>query len=139
MGNFMLRQMSAACLVLVLLAAPLGASAQAVTAVITGSVIDATGGILPIASVRLTNLDTNDPRDPLRVDEYGTFVVQGVFPCRYSLRVEADGFKPMERREINASPGSRVAVGQLRLEVGNVTESMTVSEQAALVQTVSVE
>ena len=137
MGRRMPRLTSAVCLLLVLLAAPLPTSSQTVTAVISGTVVDTTGAVLPTATVRLINMDTNDARDPLQVDERGNFVIQGVFPGRYALHVEADAFKPTERREINVSPGERVSVGQLKLELGNVSESVNVSVQAPLVQTIS--
>jgi hypothetical protein len=133
----MFRLTSAACVLFVLFATPSRSSAQTVTAVISGTVVDTTGAVLPHATVRLTNMDTNDTRDPLKVDERGNFVFQGVFPGRYALRVEADAFKPIERRDINVSPGERAAVGQLKLEIGNVSESVEVTEQAPLVQTAS--
>src|ERR1043165_769248 len=53
----------------------------------------------------------------------------------YSVAVEATGFKKVERTQINLSANERLALGTIALEVGALAETVTVSEQSALLQT----
>src|SRR4051812_39994042 len=48
-----------------------------------------------------------------------------------------DGFKPLKRRGISVSPGDRVGLGTLTIDVGGLTEAVTVQAESPLVQTQS--
>src|SRR3989442_198712 len=111
-------------------------AAQTVTGVISGSVVDTSGAILAGAGVTLVNENTGDKRDQ-KTEADGSFVIAGVFPGRYTIRVEVTGFKRLERQNINISADERAAIGQLVLYVGSITESVKVTAQGALVQTTS--
>src|SRR5262249_20951686 len=49
------------------------------------------------------------------------------------------GFKTLRRQGIAVSPGDRVGLGPLTIEIGAVTENVTVTGEAALLQTQSAE
>src|SRR5581483_1024899 len=69
----------------------------------------------------------------------GDFYIAGLLPGNYTLAVEASGFKKLERPGIELNAQDKLALGNLPLEVGAVSESVEVSAQAALLQTESVE
>lgn len=89
------------------------------------------------ASVVLENVDTHGTRTT-RTDETGSYGFQVLPVGSYRMTVEAPGFKRAERTGIRleASDYPRINV---TLELGEVTESVTVSEEISLVNTQKVE
>ena len=57
-----------------------------------------------------------------------------MLPDTYTVRVSVDGFKTLERRNIAVSPGDRVGVGTLSIELGALSETITVTGEAPLIQ-----
>src|SRR5260370_38372554 len=55
----------------------------------------------------------------------------------YRISVKHPGFKTYERREIELTGNQSLALGELRLELGDVSESVTVRAEVAAVQTAS--
>src|SRR6185369_669930 len=100
MSNSWIRRFAPALSLCFLLMAPMRVLAQAVTGVITGSVVDSTGAVVAGAAITLVNENTGDLRD-LKAEPDGGFVIAGVFPGRYTIRIEAPGFKRLERQNIN--------------------------------------
>jgi hypothetical protein len=62
-----------------------------------------------------------------------------LLPGNYSITIEANGFKKFPRSGITLDANDKLALGDLVLEVGSVTETVEVSAQAAVLQTESVE
>jgi hypothetical protein len=110
--------------------------AQLTTATVTGAVHDASGSTIPGASVTLTSVSRGTTVDAFTNPD-GTFVFPTVEPDTYVARVVLAGFKTLERSNIVVSPGDRVALGTLTIEVGALEETITVSGQAPLIQTQS--
>src|SRR5690242_10783911 len=115
-----------------LLALPFAAPAQVVTGTVTGSVVDSTGSPIAGASVKLTSEATAAVRNAA-TDADGSFVFAAVNPGFYTVTAENAGFKKLEKQHIELVPGDTVAVGSLKLEVGMVTESVTVRAEGAAV------
>ena len=115
---------------------PAGADAQTVSGVITGSVVDSSGAAVPEATVTLTNEETGVSRS-LTTDQWGNFVFTAVLPGRYTVSAEAKGFKRYDKKNLTITATERLSVGQLALEVGAVSESVTVTAQGTPVQTAS--
>ena len=69
----------------------------------------------------------------------GEFVLPNVPPDTYTLEINQKGFKMLKRTGIAVSPGDRVGLGTLTLEVGGTTETVTVTAEAVLLQTQSAE
>jgi Carboxypeptidase regulatory-like domain len=112
------------------------ATAQTITAVVSGTVVDSTSAAVPGAEVKLLNSGTGLRRNAT-TDPSGSFVFPSVEPATYSLTVEAQGFKHYERTDLQVTASERVSAGNIQLDVGAITESVTVSGQATMVQTAS--
>ena len=111
---------------------------QLITGSITGHVEDPGGLSVQGAAVSLTKVATGLERSA-PTDERGDFVFNGIEPGEYRVSVTKQGFKTLARKDVNASSGERVALGDLRLEVGAVTESVVVNAESAHVETESAE
>ena len=69
--------------------------ASGTTATIRGTVEDSSGGVLPGATVTLTNVGTRAVRNAT-TDERGGYFFSGLFPGQYDLKVEHATFKTYE-------------------------------------------
>jgi hypothetical protein len=108
------------------------ASAQT-TGTISGTVTDATGGVLPGAEVTITNVDTGVPRNAF-ADDQGRYRVTNLNIGQYEVSASLTGFQTAVRRGIALTIG-REAIVDLALSLGDVTEDVTVTGDAPLVDT----
>ncbi len=102
------------------------------TATIRGTVQDSSGGVLPGANVTLTNAGTKAVVDTV-TDDRGSYLFV-VFPGTYTLKVELSGFKTYEQQNLSLSPNDTRGV-DISLEVGQQTETVTVTAQQEVIQT----
>ena len=103
------------------------------TATVAGTVKDAQGGVIPGATVTLLSEARGTSLDAVtNVD--GDFVFSNVLGDTYTVKVSMDGFKTSERKGVAVSPGDRVVVGTLSLEVGTLSETVLVSGEAPMIQ-----
>jgi hypothetical protein len=114
------------------------ANAQGLTGQISGILTDPNGGVVPNAKIEVINEET------ARVvtassDDAGNFVVPQLLSGTYTLIVTASGFKRFEQKGIVLTANDRVAVWRIALEVGDVNQTVTITAEAALVQTNSAE
>src|SRR3954447_10268567 len=114
------------------------ASAQTNAGMITGQVADATGAAIPGAEVVLTDAQTG-VRTTVTSEGNGNFIYPSVQPSKYTITVQANGFKKLERKDLTLSSTERLSVGTLTLEIGNITDSITVTGEATPVQVSSQE
>jgi hypothetical protein len=88
-------------LALIVLFACAAAYAPAQTSIATGSIqgtiTDPTGAVVPNAKVTITNLDTNQMRETA-TSSSGNFSSGALLPGNYSVKVEGQGFSPVETR-----------------------------------------
>lgn len=108
--------------------------AQTETGQISGTVLDQQGGGVAKAKVTITNTATGAMREAT-TDDRGVFVVTNLLPTTYSVTVEAEGFTKREQR-VAVGPGAKISV-DMSLEVGNITQTVVVSELATSVNTES--
>src|SRR5450432_1571348 len=113
-------------------------SAQNITGSLSGRVVDQQGASVVNASITVTEPARN-VRIAVKTTAGGDFTVAGLLPGSYSIAVEAVGFKKLSRSGVALDANDKLAVGDLALEVGAVTESIEVTGTAALLQTESVE
>ena len=118
---------------MVVLGAIAPAAAQVTTGNVTGSVRDGQGAVVPGAAITLVSATRGTTIDA-QSNQNGDFLFPNVTADTYTIRVTLEGFKTLERQNIAVSPGDRVAVGTLTLEVGGMAETVTVSTEAPLVQ-----
>ncbi|MEK7403619.1 MAG: carboxypeptidase-like regulatory domain-containing protein [Acidobacteriota bacterium] len=111
---------------------------QTITGSIVGSVKDPSNLAVANAEVTLTHAGTAAERRAA-TNERGDFVFSSLQPGEYNITVKLAGFKTAEQRSVTLTASQVLPVGDIVLEVGAVTESVTVSAQAAVVQTASSE
>ena len=115
------------------------ASAQmTVTGSVTGTIMDASGAVIPGATVKMTSDTTREVRETKSNGE-GVFNFTVVPRDSYRLKVERTGFKALERTGIVVSANEHVALSGLTLELGSSAETVTVAAEAAHVETESSE
>ncbi len=102
---------------------------------ISGNVTDATGAVVPNASVTIVNVGTNETRK-LTSNDKGSFLQENLEPVTYRLEVEAPGFKKSVVENVKVDTSS-VATANVVLQPGNVNTEVTVSASSALVNTES--
>ncbi len=100
---------------------------------ITGTITDPSGLAVPNAKVTITETATNLSY-VVTSSSAGEYVRPALKPGTYSVAAEAQGFRRVEQANVVVTAGDRIGVN-LALAVGNVTESIEVSTQAALLQT----
>ncbi|MDQ3213618.1 MAG: TonB-dependent receptor [Acidobacteriota bacterium] len=100
---------------------------------ITGTVVDPSGSIVVGAAVTLVNERTGDVRTA-ESNETGSFVFPNVPPSSYSVLVRAKGFTALEKTSLVLSANQSLAVGNLQLLVGDVTDTVTVAARGASVE-----
>jgi len=106
---------------LCLLTAPL--QAQQPSGSITGIVRDASGAVIPGAGVSLSRQATGMVLQ-LTTSEAGTYAFGSLLPGTYQIKVEAKGFKTVISNLLVEV--GRVTAGDVLLEVGSLTETVTV-------------
>ena len=113
------------CVFLLALIAP-PASAQSQN--ISGTVIDASGGLIPDASIKITDVSKGGIARETNTDNAGRFQAINIQPGHYSISVEKTGFKKTEV-EVTLDVNTKLDVGQIRLEVGSMTEAVSVEAE----------
>ena len=107
--------------------------AQFETAEVLGTVRDASQQVVAKATVMLTNQETG-VEAKTTTDDAGNYDFFNVKVGRYTVTVEATGFSKFSSTDIAVTVNARQRVDAV-LQVGAVTETVTVSEQASAVET----
>ncbi len=121
---------------LVFSAAPAFVRAQSTSASVSGAVQDAQGGVLPGVAVTLTSR-TQGNAFTTTTDGEGRFIFPIVRPDTYSLQVSLEGFKTLERTNLVVSANDKFSAGVLTLDVGQMSEEVTVTSRVSELQTES--
>jgi hypothetical protein len=108
--------------------------AQASSADIQGQVIDASGSAIAGAKVSLRNTDTGVTSSTIATD--GSYSFPAVNPGHYALNVAATGFSAATVSGLTIQLGMHVQQ-DIRLQIGNTTELVTVTAEAPSVDTTS--
>src|SRR3954468_23634396 len=129
----------ACVLVVVSLAAPAAAPAATLTAAqdtgtVSGTVVDSSGQVVPGASVTLVNEATADVRTAA-TDQRGVFSFGGVPPGSYTVKIELQGFRTLELKKNVVNASSQIDVGRVKLEVGTLSEVVSVVAEGATIET----
>jgi Carboxypeptidase regulatory-like domain len=131
--------MKAALAVFIIILATTTSWAQFNTAEVAGVVKDGSGAVLPAATVTAVQAATGFTSEQ-RTDSNGEFLLASLPVGQYTITVEFDGFKPI-RRSIALLIGQKVRL-EFALEVGSVTEEITITTDGAstgLIQTENAE
>jgi hypothetical protein len=114
------------------LAAP-SAHAQVLYGSLVGNVTDSTGGALPGATVTIEQSETQFKREAV-TDSAGGYNFNAVPSGTYTISITMTGFRPISRRNVPVSLNS-VARVDVKLEIGQMTESVQVSAESPILQT----
>jgi outer membrane receptor protein involved in Fe transport len=109
------------------------ANAQVLYGSAVGLIEDPSGSVIPNAKVVLTNKGTGQQYETT-ADSSGQYSIVNVLPGVYDLRVTAEGFKTQTRVDLTITANT-VTRTNMRLEVGSLTEQVTVSADVAVLQT----
>ena len=103
------------------------------TSRVTGTVQDPGGAFVPNAIITLTNEATNVSVET-KTTSSGTYVFDGIIPGTYTVSIEAQGFSTFVSRG-NVLTIAQPMVLNATVKVGQTTEKIEVSAEAAAVQT----
>lgn len=106
---------------------------QAVTGTLLGTVTDQTGATVPAARVTLLSQTTGISR-ATDTTTAGYYAFPDLAPGTYSVSVEFIGFKRTVRQDVQVLVNTTVRV-DVQLQTGDITESIEVSAEAAILQT----
>jgi hypothetical protein len=109
------------------------AVAQVLYGSVVGAVQDPSGAVVPNAKVSLTNKATGVSREVV-TDGSGRYAILSVLPGGYDLKVIASGFRTSTRTSIDITINT-VTRENITLEVGQMTEQVTVAASAVVLQT----
>ena len=109
------------------------AAGQTTTATLQGIVRDASRAVLPGATVTLRDVNTGFARTTTS-DRAGAYVLSFVPTGTYDLHVDLAGFKTLQREGLRFDVGQQSTI-DVTLEIASVVETVTVREQAPLVET----
>src|SRR5437762_4368716 len=110
-----------------------GAFAQTVTGTISGTVTDPNGAVVAGANVALINDQTYEKRNQ-PTNESGRFSFASVQPGVYTLKIEHQGFETMLRTKVVLSANEALALGELPMKTGQVSETVTIQSEGQVVE-----
>src|SRR6266550_3486385 len=111
-------------------------SAQTNSCALSGTVQDAGGAVIAGVTVRLTGEGNGFVRTATTTGE-GFFSFPDLTAATFTLEIEAPGFKTYRQTGIAMPSGEQRSLGQIHLDVGAVTEQVTVTAGAVAVNLVS--
>src|SRR5437867_5148953 len=114
------------------------AAAQTTSGSIAGSVVDRTQAAIGNATVKIAD-EAKGFTLTATTDSVGRFFFPQVPPGAYKMSVEIAGFKKQERTGIVLAANDKLTLGDIAVEVGAVSETVTVSAEATQVQAESAE
>lgn len=122
-------------IIVVILLLALAAFGQTNRGGISGTITDSTGAAIPGAKITVTNLGTNQSVT-LVASSDGAFSATSLEPVKYTVVVEAANFKTSIVPEVKVDTATTQTLNVM-LEAGNVTEKVTITAEAPLINTES--
>jgi len=104
---------------------PSSTQAQLTRGAISGTIRDASGAVIPGATVRIASAATNISRDVVTNDD-GFYRAGALEPGTYVVSVEKTGFSKLENRNIEVNTASEVTF-DAELATGNISETVDVT------------
>src|SRR5262249_22368652 len=123
---------------LLALVRPLVAAAHPMSGSIAGNFTAPNQAAISNATVKITD-ESKSFTLSATTDAEGRFVFPQVPPGTYKLSVEATGFKKLERTGILLVANDKLTLGDIVVQVGATSETVTVTAEATLVQAESAE
>lgn len=111
--------------------------AQVLYGSVVGVVRDSQGAVMPGVSVTLVNTGTNLTRETV-TDAAGAYTFLNVLAGSYDVKAVLSGFRAAVRSGVPVSIG-QISRVEMTLEIGDLSETVTVKSEVALLQTDSAE
>src|SRR5574340_547732 len=111
------------------------AFAQDYRATIVGYVLDPSGAPIPTATVKATKEDTNVSRET-QTSQAGLYTIAALDPGTYTISITAQGFQTQRRTGIILLTNDKLNL-PIKMEVGQITQEITVMGEQELIQTTS--
>ena len=112
--------------------------AQSTSGSIAGNIVDQQGRAVPSVSVSAIDEDQKFTFNAM-TDAAGRFVFAQCPPGLYTIVAEVTGFRKFEQKGIPLSANDKLALGDLVMQLGSITETVEVTAPAALLKTESAE
>ena len=133
LSQFRPRNVTALTFIVFLGITPGRAAAQELYGSVVGTVQDGSGGRIPGATIEIANRETNLVLSTVSNDT-GAYTFTNVLPGNYDVKVTLQGFKEFVQQQVPVATGSISRV-DARMEVGQLSESVTVRSEVALLKT----
>ncbi|MDX2150188.1 MAG: carboxypeptidase-like regulatory domain-containing protein [Bryobacteraceae bacterium] len=104
---------------------------QSVSGILTGTVQDPSGAVIPGAAVQMRHDGTGDTRK-VTTNQEGFFSIPGVLAGSYTVIVEAPGFDRWEQKAVVFNPGDKRNLAEIQLRVAGATTQAVVIAEAPL-------
>jgi Carboxypeptidase regulatory-like domain len=131
-GNWLL-----ATVLIVTLMGTASAKGQVLYGTLTGTVTDKTGAVMPNVAVTLTDQSTGQVRTAT-TNAQGDYLVNNALPGTYTVSVQQQGFAGFTQKNVTIEINREVRV-DVALQPGTVTQEVTVSVAAPMLQTETAE
>ncbi|MBI4482094.1 MAG: TonB-dependent receptor, partial [Acidobacteria bacterium] len=105
--------------------------AQTTVGTITGTIRDQSGAVLPGVEVKATDPATGRSWSGVSTED-GTYRITNLPPATYEVKAELTGFKTALQKEVKVEVAATQRV-DLRLEIGELTEIVTVTGEASTI------
>ena len=130
-----MRQVLSVVSLAALLSLAVASPVLAQTGQINGVITDNTGGVVPGVSVKAIEAATGLPRETV-TDTDGRYIFTALRPTTYDMSAELSGFRTSQRKGVLLQANQNLTVN-FAIEVGTLSETVTVSGQAPLVNAVT--
>jgi hypothetical protein len=107
--------------------------AQTIVGSIGGVVTDSSGALVPDAAVTVTSVTTNETRTA-KADNGGVYTVSSLPLGKYSVHIQANGFRGFTAANVDVEPGSVTRI-DASLAVGSASETVNVNAETEVLQT----
>jgi hypothetical protein len=98
----------------------------------SGSVADAQGAAIPKAKVAATETETGN-KSETTTSATGEYTIPFLKPGAYKITAEAPGFKQFVRQGLTLATGEHPVI-DIRLEVGEMTQAVTITGEAPMLE-----
>ncbi len=123
------------CCLVVCFAFSITAAAHAQSGSIQGSLVDTQGNVIANAKVSVIDESKGNVIRDTQTDQNGSFQLLPLLRGTYTLKVEATGFRALERKGLVLDAYQILNLGGLKLEVGEISNTVTVTGEAPIVET----
>jgi hypothetical protein len=102
---------------------------------IQGTLVDPQGGVIVNGTVSAVDESKSLVVRTTATQQDGSFQLRPLLPGIYTVKAESKGFKTVERKGVVVDPNQILALGNLTLELGQTTETVTVIGETPLIET----